>query len=293
MPDIDPARVRRLFLRRPAAGADFILREVAGRMAERLDYIRLDPADVLDAGCGGGADLERAAQRYPAARLVGVDVTAVPAVPAGWRGLAARWARRPRVLRVRADFGALPFASGRFDLLWSNCALHWHPAPHLVLPEWHRVLRVGGLVLFSVFGPDTLKEVRAAFAAADPGHAPAAHVADFTDLHDYGDMLVASGFATPVMDVERLTLTYADAASLWRDVRALGGNPAAARSRGLFGRTARRRLDQALDASRDATGRYQLSFEIIYGHAWRAEPRQTARGEAIVRFEPGRQRRGR
>lgn len=307
--DIDPLRVRRIFAGRPRnvgrhAGfpgdfnADFILREISGRMFDRLDYIKLEAQRVLDAGCGTGADLELLARRFPAAQVLGLDV--VPGrlprqsgasglggvLRNAWRDIARKVAPyRSGTALLAADYGALPLANSTLDLIWSNLALHWHAAPHTVLPEWRRALKVNGLVLFSAFGPDTLKEVRAAFTAADPGAAPAAHVASFTDLHDFGDMLVAAGFATPVMDAERLTLTYADAASLWKDVRALGGNASPQRRRGLMGRAALRRLDEALAASRDDTGRYRLSFEIIYGHAWKPPPRTLADGSAIIRFE--------
>lgn len=293
MPDIDPLRVRQRFTRHSSERADFILREVSARMFERLDYIKLAPAAVLDAGCGALADARELARRFPAARTLGVDLvgprTAAASIPGrdgGWLGGLLGGLRKPGrpagPMFVRADCGTLPLATDSLDLVWSNLVLHWHPAPHRVMPEWRRVLRTGGLVMFSAFGPDTLKEVRAACAAAWPGSGNA-HVADFTDMHDYGDMLVAAGFADPVMDVERLTLTYADAASLWRDVRALGGNAASGRSRGLTGRAARARLDAALDATRDAAGRHCLSFEIVYGHAWGAVPRRNAAGEAMVR----------
>jgi len=295
--DIDPQRVRRLFAR-PTGNADFILREISGRMFDRLDYIKLEAQRVLDAGCGSGADLELLARRFPAAQVLGLDVVpgrlphqrATPGL-AGmlqkiWSNVARQVApRRSAAAVLAADYGALPLANGTLDLIWSNLALHWHAAPHTVLPEWRRALKVNGLVLFSAFGPDTLKEVRAAFAAADPGAPPAAHVASFTDLHDFGDMLVAAGFATPVMDAERLTLTYADAASLWADVRVLGGNASLHRRRGLMGRVARRRLDAALAASRDDSGRYRLSFEVVYGHAWNPPLRTLADGSAIIRFE--------
>lgn len=283
---IDPTRARRLFAHPRMAGADdFIAREVARRMLDRLTTVRVDATSVLDLGCGDGADLPVLRQRFEGASIVGLDV----AHPRLVRGGALerphpirRWlGRHEGPLRVEADFAALPFASRSVDVLWSNLALHWHPQPHLILPEWSRVTRVGGLVAFSVFGPDTLREVAAAFAAVDSDR----HVQPFTDMHDYGDMLVASGFTTPVVDMERLTLTYADSASLWRDVRSLGGNALAHRSRTLHGRGFGERLDDALAAGRDASGRRALTFELIFAHAWKGEPRRSSDGDAIVRFE--------
>ena len=182
---------------------------------------------------------------------------------------------------MAADFSALPFKPQCFDLIWSNLALHWSAAPHRVLPEWARATKVGGLVVFSVFGPDTLVEVAAAFRAVD---GTTAHVMPFVDMHDYGDMLVEAGFATPVVDMERLTLTYSDAASLWRDVQSLGGNPLALRHRGLRGRGFGARLADALDAGRDDEGRYRLTFELIFAHAWKRAPSTSADGRAIVKL---------
>ena len=137
------------------------------------------------------------------------------------------------------------------------------------------------VVLFSAFGPDTLREVADAFRDVDDR----SHVVAFTDMHDYGDMLVAAGFTTPVVDMERLSLTYSTAGSLWTDVRALGGDPGGGRPPGLRGRALRQRLDAALDRTRDAAGRYCLTFELIYAHAWKGEPKTTRDGDAIVRLQ--------
>ncbi len=258
-------------------------------MAERLEYIRISPELVLDAGCGRGADWPLLARRFDKARILAVDRELDALCKARLRGPRAesgiaQLIPGPRlpVTRMCADFARLPIKSGALDLVWSNLALHWHDAAEAVLPEWSRCLAVGGLVMFSSFGPDTLREVRSAFAAIDL----APHTPAFTDMHDYGDMLVASGFSTPVMDMEQITLTYEGAHSLWRDVRALGGNPLVDRRRGLIGRVAGERLAAALDATRLTDGRYRLSFEVLYGHAWRAEARSTADGQAIVRFAP-------
>ena len=254
-------------------------------MMERLTTIRLDATRVLDLGCGFGGDLAALRGRFDGAIVYGVDA-ALPRL----ERIAARQptSRLSRLLRresgpplAQCDFAALPFATHGFDLLWSNLALHWSAEPHRVLPEWSRVTRVGGLLAFSAFGPDTLREVSDAFGDVDAMR----HVMPFTDMHDYGDMLVASGFTTPVVDMERLTLTYTSAASLWRDVRALGGNALIARVRSLRGRGYGRRVHDALDRTRDAEGRLRLTFELIFAHAWKGAPRTTSRGETIVRVE--------
>ena len=311
-PEIDPTRVRRLFetagKRRPPQGEhDFIVREVSKRMAERLEYIKLAPARALDAGCGSGADLVALRKRFPQTQWQALDF-AFSRVAAGraehesafrtglglYQRLGLAMSRKSQPVDwVCGDFGALPFAARSLDFIWSNLALHWHGSPHRVFPEWARTLNVGGLVLFSAFGPDTLKEVSNAFAAAGRGRQTGA-VLPFTDMHDYGDMLVDAGFVTPVVDAERLTLTYSNTAALWRDVRALGGNALADGSRnpGLGGRGFSDRLNAALKAQKGADGRYPLSFEIIYGHAWKGQPKTVADGRSIVHLElPRRPRR--
>jgi malonyl-CoA O-methyltransferase len=296
---IDAATVRRLFAD-PAAveGSNFLRREIASRMHERLQLVKIAPQRVLDAGCGAGADLGLLQKDYPAAQVIGLD--AAPAMAAAARGQAAAPALRSlnqmlsRLLPAKAgvgmrapdvlaaDFGNLPFGPNSLDLVWSNLALHWHPQPDRVFAEWRRVLRIDGLLMFSNFGPDTLRELRTAFAAIDEHP----HVLPFVDMHDFGDQLVEAGFSTPVMDMEVIKVTYDKAEALLADVRALGGNPLATRTRGLRGRAAQARLLAALEQGRDASGKLVLSFEVIYGHAFRPAPRATAAGEAIVRFQP-------
>lgn len=293
---IDLARVRRLFARpERIAPSAFLRREIASRMHERLALVKLAPRRVLDAGCGVGADLALLQAHYPAAQVVGLD--------GAWAMTAAAAARAPasaakslnallgRLLPVRAgidllcgDFGNLPFASNSLDLVWSNLALHWHPQPDRVFAEWRRVLRLDGLLMFSNFGPDTLRELRAAFAELDGQ----ARMLPFVDMHDFGDQLVDAGFSTPVMDMELITVTYDSAQALLSDVRALGGNPLATRSRGLLGRAAGTRLLTAIERGRRLDGKLGLTFEVIYGHAFRPAPRVTKSGEAIMRFQPRR-----
>lgn len=283
---IDPAFVRRLFsARRIAFADDFLQREVSRRLLERLVTVRIEASRVLDIGCGVGVDALSLRGRFRDAAVVGADLAAPRlAQVAGVgrpRGFARLLRRETGMAAVQADFAALPFAAQSFDVLWSNLALHWNAEPHRVLPEWARVTRNGGLIAFSVFGPDTLREVAEAFVDVDRE----AHVMPFTDMHDYGDMLVGAGFVTPVVDMERLTLTYSTAVHLWADVRALGGNALAGRALHLRGRRYGERVDAALARHRGADGRYRLTFELLYAHAWKGEPRTTHAGEAIVRFD--------
>lgn len=295
---IDLRLVRKLFAAPECViESDFLRREVAGRMHERLALVRIAPQRVLDAGCGEGADLSALQSSFADAQVLGVDAS--PQMLAAARDkqaaaqstlnrLLAKWlpARAGTGAGSTAgllcgDFAQLPFAINTLDLVWSNLALHWHPQPDRVFAEWRRVLRVDGLLMFSCFGPDTFKELRAAFAAADD----APHALPFVDMHDFGDMLVNAGFSTPVMDMETITVTYESVDKLVADVRAWGGNPLATRRRGLLGRARWRQVVQALEQSRRSDGRIALSFEIIYGHAFRPVPRTTAGGEAIIRLD--------
>ena len=304
---IDVLRVRRLFAHpERVIESDFLRREVATRMHERLALVRLTPRCVLDAGCGTGADLPALQKHYPDARLLGLD--GAQAMVAAARGrqhaalssmnrLLGQWlpARMTAGRGLQAgllcgDFARLPLASASVDLVWSNLALHWHPQPDRVFAEWRRVLRTDGLLMFSCFGPDTFKQLRAAFRAADGHHAKGAEGADrrvlpFVDMHDFGDMLVGAGFSTPVMDMEAITVTYDSVDRLLVDIRAWGGNPLADRPRGLFGKAARDRFEAVLEAGRLADGKLELSFEVIYGHAFRPVARTTADGQSIVRFD--------
>ncbi|RKP58796.1 methyltransferase domain-containing protein [Pararobbsia silviterrae] len=307
-PDADIRRITRIFDRRAASFAEvaFLNREVAQRMRERLDYIKIDARAVLDAGCGQGDDLASLATRFTQSTVYGIDASPrmlshVPSASAPASGLQRllpgalreRFAsRRPPL--AQADFGALPFAPGVFDLVWSNLALHWHPRPHDVFPEWNRVLKTGGLLMFSTFGPDTFKELRAAMSAVESeAGATVPHrgrrVIDFTDMHDFGDMLVNSGFEVPVMDVERLTVTYPSADKLLADVRRWGAYPfgdrASERLMGLGSKRWRAALGAALERQRGPDGTIALSFELVYGHAWKAQVKATAEGHAIVRAD--------
>jgi malonyl-CoA O-methyltransferase len=288
------ATVRRQFDARAARFArhDALVREVGERLVERLQYIRLSPQRVIDVGCGAGTSLSALGDRYPKAELVGVDLSAAM-LSRGERRLRDRfpdWLGGKRRHTAVADAARLPLADGLCDLVFSNLMLHWHPEPHTLFPEWKRVLRVDGLLLFSCFGPDTLKELRAACRTVLPRARPM----PFIDMHDFGDMMVASGFANPVMDAEVLTLTYPTALDLLREVRALGGNPRDDRAPGLpSGRAARSLLD-ALQAQSGADGRIRLTFEVAYGHAWNPAPRPDASRVSVdtLRAELARRRPG-
>lgn len=252
-------------------GAAVLQRTVADRLIERLDVVRLKPARILDVGWGTGYSTRALARRYPGSQIVGLDLAPVMAAHARRK---AGWFSRARF--ISADAERLPFADTSFDLVLSNLALQWcDPATAFV--EFLRVLRADGLLVFTTFGPDTLKELRDAWREADSQP----HVHAFLDMHDIGDALVRAGFAAPVMDVDRLTVTYADVPSGLRELKALGAqNAHPARSRGLTGKA---RFDRFLSAyaAMAQDGRVPATCEVVYGHAWAPVARRSQDGTTV------------
>jgi malonyl-CoA O-methyltransferase len=283
--DLDPIRVdasiatvRRQFDARAARFGehDAVVREVSKRMLERMALMRHDVRRVLDLGCGAGASRTELQRRFPAANYLGVDVS--PAMLAGatgkrgWIRHAIQWLRAghggaSRFLCASAE--RLPLPDSSVDLVFSNLALHWHPAPHEAVREIARVLRTGGLLMLSSYGPDTWKELREACEEALPHVAPM----PFVDMHDIGDMMVEAGFEAPVMEVEHMNLTFGDARALLAEARLLGGNPREDRAKGLPSGRAARAFLAKLEQGKDVQGRLPLHFEIVVGHGWKAKPR--------------------
>ena len=242
-------------------------------MLERLAYVKLAPRCVLDAGSGPVRDARALAKRYRKADVLALDFS--QAMLHAGRPRLRFFERRPPK-RVCADLAQQPFASASIGLVWSNMALHWAADPLAALREFHRVLAVEGLLMFSTLGPDTLAELRLA--------AGASRVHSFTDMHDLGDMLVAAGFAEPVMDMERVTIVYAEGAALLADLRASGQTCALHdRARGLSGRRFRAALLEKLAAQRHE-GKLPVSYEVVYGHAWKAAPKRATDGRSVIKI---------
>ncbi len=265
LPRIDKRRSRQAF-ERAAPGYDetaVLQREVGRRLAERLDYVRLDPQAMLDLGSGTGAMGAHLRRRYPAAWLLSLDFA--PAMLRHARGrLSAlrRWRRRDAFLC--ADAESLPLKPRCLDLVISNLMLQWCNDLPATFAGLRRTLRPGGLFMFTTFGPDTLRELRRSWQAVDDE----THVHAFLDMHDIGDLLLGAGFADPVMDVEYFTLTYAEVRDLMADLKALGArNAAEARSRGLLSRRRLRRMIAAYETQR-RDGRLPATYEVIHGHCW-------------------------
>ena len=284
---VDKRLVRRSFEQAAATydAAAVLQNEVCRRMLARLDYIKLEPATILDAGSGTGNAVAGLLARYPRARVIALDLALAMARRARarrpwWRGL-LEWSA-PRLVAVCGDIEHLPLAPACAGMVWSNLAIQWSNEPQRAFAEMHRVLAPGGLLLFSSFGPDTLKELRAAFQSVDRH----THVHRFTDMHDVGDMLIACGFADPVMDMEVVTLTYADVRELMRDLKAIGAhNVTRGRCATLAGKSLLASVARNYEPAR-REGRLPATFEVIYGHAWKPQPRTSPTGHPVIDIKP-------
>jgi len=262
--------------------------EVLQRMLERLELMQLAPRRALDIGSGTGFAARALEQRYRAAQVIALDLS-LPML----RQHSDRPGRLRRAIsgrhggRICADFEQLPLRSNEVDLVVSNLALHWSGQPARAFAEVSRVLRVGGLFMFTTLGPDTLKEL--AQASAEPSGGSPVHA--FMDMHDLGDALIGSGLSDPVMEMEYLTLTYERLDGLLRDLKGSGAMSTRAGSGGLRTPRWRERIARRYELLR-RDGRLPATFELVYGHAWKAEPRSThiADGRAVIQFEPRRRK---
>ena len=270
-------RQLRIAFERAAASYDqaaVLQREICDRMLSRLDYIKFTPNAILDAGSGTGYGSRKLAMRYPASRILAVDIALTMqfqarASVAWWK----KWLPIPgnRSDYVCSDMERLPLKEACIDMVWSNLALQWCNDLKSTFAEAYRVLSSEGLLMFSTFGPDTLKELRHAFQSVDDYQ----HTSRFTDMHDIGDLLVHNGFATPVMDMEYITLTYDDVEQVMRDLKMIGAhNVTQGRRRGLTGKNAWRQAVHQYETLRQ-DGKLPTTFEVIYGHAWKPKSRKT------------------
>ncbi len=267
--------------------APFVWQEAARRMAERLPLLRLQPQRVLDVGCAWGDGLDLLRSQYPHSELVGIEPSSRLAERARRQHASRGWFRRLRgaaaceVLAAELD-GSPAFADAAAQLLWSNLALGWAADAGALFAAWNRLLRPDGVLMFTAFGPDTLRELR------DPEVAGLGmRVRDWTDMHDLGDLLMAQGFAEPVMDMEILRLHWADADAALRELAQLGRVPDSRAYAGL--RTPRnwQRLREWLQARAAGSGHGQveLSFEIVYGHAFKPPTSRAEQGVVRIGVE--------
>jgi len=254
-------------------------REVCRRMLERLDYIKLQPARILDAGCGTGWGTRQLAQRYPSAQTIALDIAiGMLSIAHGRNSWWQKLFGGARQAQVCGDVEILPLAADSVEMVWSNLTLQWCNDLPATFSGLQRVLKVDGLLMFSTFGPDTLKELRQAFDGVD-GHN---HLNRFADMHDIGDMLMHSGFAEPVMEMETLILTYDEVRAVLHDLKTIGAhNATVGRSMGLMGKNAWARFTENYERMR-TNGKLPATFEVVYGHAWKPQPRMAKDGSAII-----------
>ncbi len=277
-PSIDPQAAAR-WQRLPLAASPWLHEEIGRRMDERLDWIKAQPAHWLDwQPLSGGLQAHRLlAARYPRAQATAIESPG-PRRDAIRAELQGAWWRRA----IGRDALALDMpADGSVNLLWANMALHASADPAALIAQWHALLATDGFVMFSCLGPDSLLELRALYA--ELGRPPPCH--DFTDMHDWGDMLVGAGFAEPVMDMERLTLTYTTPDSLLADLRGIGRNLRTDRDARTHGRGWLAGLRAALAARMAGGAPFSLSFEVNYGHAIKPPPRVALQSQASVSLD--------
>ena len=275
--DIDVDAVRRQFSRAAGdyAASASLQREIASRLQSRLDLLTIAPRFIVDVGCGTGEDLHHLRQRYTqASALIAMDLSTQML-----HHLPQRQAAQspPAIVPLVADYHRIPLADASVDLIYSNVSLQWAKDLPGVIAEFNRILRPGGLVIFSTFGRDTLCELRESFARVDD----ASHTLEYWDMHDIGDILVARGFEEPVMETEYFTLQYRTLPALLRELRSWGATNRA-RGRARVTKAQWRSLQQHYIAHyRDEGGWLPATYEVIYAHAWRREDDPTSAAKPI------------
>ena len=278
---LDRERLRAAFDRASAGyeAAAQLQARVSAELLERLSGLHLAPRAVLDLGCGTGRVTRELKRRYPRALVIALDLS--PGMLREARRHQKLWRR---FARVCADALQLPLGAASVDLVFSSLVLQWCEPLGQALAEVRRVLRPGGFFAFSTFGPDTLKELRAAWAEVDS----LTHVNRFLDMHEVGDAVARSGLAEPVLDADRIELAYPDTLALMRDLKAIGAhNVTAGRPRTLLGATRLKRMSEAYEAFRRGAA-LPATYEVIYGASWGAAGRPAAPArEGEVRIAPG------
>lgn len=261
---LDKAKVRKGF-ERAAQRYDesaILQQEVATRLLARLDYIRLQPRTVMDLGCGTGFVTADILKRYPKADIIALDLALnmlhkTQKKNKGWLR------KKPRC--VCADAEQLPLKDNSIDLLISSLMLQWSNDLQAVFNGFERAIAPNGLLMFTTFGPDTLKEIRASWATVD--NTP--HTSQFTDMHDIGDALLNAGFSDPVMDMEMITMTYDSVRSIMRDIKNIGAtNASQGRAKGLMGKQRLADFEAAYERFKQEDGSFPVTWEVVYGHAW-------------------------
>jgi len=276
---LDKSALRRAF-DRAAPGYDrhaAVYRQVCERLLSRLDYIRCDPQTAVDVGAGTGQAARLLLSRYPACNVIAADLS-----HGMLRNIARSRLRRRNPRPVQCDAAALPVPDASVDLLVSASTFHLCHDYAQLFREIKRVLRPRGVLLFATFGPDTLRELRDAWAQVDD----AVHVHEFADMHDLGDAMLGAALVDPVVDGEHLHVTYARPQGVMDDLKAAGSsNASRRRARGLLGRRALQRLLSVYP--RAADGSCVATYEVVYGHAWGSQAGEHVVNVTFDSGEPG------
>ncbi len=244
--------------------------EIGERLFERLQYLKIKPRFILDLGCGPGTFSKRLQACYPDAFIIGFDLAIGMLKEAktkqGW------WKKWPL---VAGDMLAMPFPDGLFDLVFANQVIHWAPSLPKLMSELGRVMNKNGCLMFSTLGPDTFRELRHVALGQDKH----AHTNHFIDMHDVGDCLLAEHFLDPVVDMDMMTAHYPSSRALLQGLKAQGvRNINPKRNPGLTGKAAFNAFEQEISAFKTEQGKFPLTYEVVYGHAWKGEQRRLEKG---------------
>jgi malonyl-CoA O-methyltransferase len=251
-----------------------VQREIGARLFERLQYLKIAPKRILDLGCGPGIFSRELTLMFPKAQIFGLDLAIDMLIQAKKK---QNWRRKWSL--VAADMKIMPIASGMFDLVFANQVIHWSEPLAQVFSELNRVMNVNGCLMFTTLGPDTFKELKTAWSGVNQY----AHVNEFTDMHDIGDCLMAEHFLEPVMDMELLSVHYETLPKLLRALKSQGvRNINSRRNQGLTGKTSWRQFEKNYASMQTDKGKYPLTYEVVYGHAWKGAQRKTASGMEIM-----------
>ena len=248
--------------------------EIGERLFDRLQYLKIKPRYILDLGCGPGMFSKRLKKHNPQAQIVGLDLAFLMLRQAR---IKQNWLNKWSL--VTGDMCHLPFAEGVFDLVFANQVIHWSPSLPHVMSELNRVMNVNGCLMFSTLGPDTFCEIRQAWVGVNTY----AHTNDFIDMHDIGDILLSQHFLDPVVDMERISAHYSTLPQLLRALKSQGvRNINGKRNRGLTGRQSWRHFEENFSLFRTEQGKLPLTYEVVYGHAWKGQQRCLDRGTETV-----------
>lgn len=241
-------------------------------LINRLKYFKIDPKFILDLGGGTGIFSRKLKKLYPKAEVINCDIAQIMLTSSPKQIF-------KKTIKVNADMHKLPFASQSFDLIFANQVIHWAYDLPLLFEELSRVMNVDGCFIFSSLGPDTFKEIRHSFKGVDSF----THVNHFTDMHDVGDMLLRAKFVDPVMDMDHLQVNYSSVASLLKSLKKQGSrNVSQGRGSGLMGKNLLKKFQQNYEKLYQENDKYPLSYEVVYGQAWKGMQRKLGHGEETV-----------